>query len=129
MGDTYIDIDPDGDTLIILPLVQPANETDDAAWERSSLLNDDNDMDGRSSHSDEDELSGNSSLSSDDGMEDEPSFLAYMPPETLSCYGIKEANLYKPFLDNNSDNNSECYRPSIIGDSISDSISEPSFPR
>ncbi|KAL9473303.1 hypothetical protein ACSS6W_007683 [Trichoderma asperelloides] len=68
MGDTYIDIDPDGDTLIILPLVQPANETDDAAWERSSLLNDDNDMDGRSSHSDEDELSGNSSLSSDDGQ-------------------------------------------------------------
>lgn len=125
MADTYINIDPDGDTLIILPLVQPASETDDAAWERSSLFNDNNDMDGRSSHSDEDEMRGNSSLSSDDGMEDEPSFPEYMPPETLSCYGMKETNLYKPSLDNNS----ECYRPRIIGDSISDSISEPSFPR
>ncbi|KAH8124672.1 hypothetical protein FP744_10006454 [Trichoderma asperellum] len=120
MGDTYIDIDPDGDTLIILPLVQPANETDDAAWERSSLLNDDNDMDGRSSHSDEDELSGNSSLSSDDGMEDEPSFLAYMLPETLSCYGQASleiasaiASVSQVFQDNTKSNDTYYFKVSM----------------
>lgn len=89
MADTYINIDPDGDTLIILPFVQATNATEDAADDESSLFSKGN------------EMSDVSSPSSDDEMEVElsiPSPLPVIPPEDPLFHGMKEANLYKSSL-------------------------------
>lgn len=102
MVDKYIDIDPDGDTLIILPSVHATNESDDTASDKSSLSNDDDEMNDSSSHSSGGEMSDNSSLSSGNDMDDEasfPSLTPHIPLEMPLDYGMKETNLCKSFLE------------------------------
>lgn len=63
MANFYIDIDPDGDTLVILPFVNGPTKTDDAAECGYSLPNNDEMEDDPPSSTEDDSMDDADSLS------------------------------------------------------------------